>query len=393
MIEPQGHSPLGASGSHRWMACPGSVSLSEGIHEEESEHAITGTAAHAVAAECLTSGEDAWQWIGSYYGDESDPESGIPVDKDMADAVQVYLDAVREAHPDRNQGNFFVERSFHCPSIHDLFYGTTDCAYYDEVAATLHVWDYKHGAGIVVEVKDNPQLKYYAVGALTELDLWLRVDTVVLHIAQPRGFHFDGPVREWSISVNSLAEWLRGELVPAMDRALVSRDTASGEHCRFCPARFRACPQLLADADELEGLLKMPAEELTNEQVARFLDLEDVLKIAGKAARQTAFNRMQAGHAIPGRKLAKAKADRVFKDGAEAAAKEKFGDAAYTAPALKSPAQIEKLPEGAAFIAQWAYKPDNGLTLAKGDDARPAVSRETKSMFEAATKSRKLASA
>lgn len=369
------------------MLCPGSVGLGEGVRDDESDHAHLGTSAHALAADCLNFDHDAWTQVGNPCGE------GLWVDKDMADAVQVYLDAVRKLHPDRNQGNTFIERAFHCPSIHELFYGTTDLAYLDAEKRVLHVWDYKHGAGVVVEVKDNPQLMYYGVGALEELGVGdVNVADVVFHIAQPRGFHFDGPVREWSMRASALYDWAFDVLVPAMDRAMVSRDTASGEHCRFCPVRSRACPQLLADADELETLMaltKGTADELSNEQVARFLDLMESVKIAGSAANKTAFSRMQAGHAIRGRKLVKARANRVWKDGAEDAIKAKFGKDAYSTAELLSPAQLEKLPEGESFCARWAFKPDAGLTVGKGDDARPGVSKDTKSLFQAATKQRK----
>ena len=107
------HSPLGASGASRWMKCPGSVSLSEGIEDAESEFASLGSAAHALAEISLRDDEDAWERVS-----RTDSETGILVDKDMADAVQVYLNAIRSAHPDRNQGNAFIERVFHCPSIH-----------------------------------------------------------------------------------------------------------------------------------------------------------------------------------------------------------------------------------------------------------------------------------
>src|SRR5690606_938184 len=111
--------------------------------------------------------------------------------------------------------NAFIERRFHCPSIHPLFYGTSDFCFLDADARTLHVWDYKHGAGIVVEVEDSPQLKYYACGMLEDLGLWDDIDRVVLHIVQPRGWHSDGPHRIWSISTDDLDAWLADVLVPA----------------------------------------------------------------------------------------------------------------------------------------------------------------------------------
>jgi hypothetical protein len=369
-----------------------------------------GTAAHALAAACFNKKHEPWQYIGAVIDTEdfihdlsgfgSDPDgvkaalavkdAGTTVDKEMADAVQEYLSAVALAHPDRNQGNCWVERKFHCPTLHKLFYGTSDLVYLDKSNRVLHVWDYKHGAGIIIEVKENEQTMYYACGVLEDLQLWAEVDMVVLHIAQPRGFHFDGPIRKWAIRTVDLEAWLDGVLIPAMGIALVSRDTKSGEHCRFCPARSRACPQLLRDMDEMEKLMAevetKGADKLTNAQLARFLDLFDVAKIIHKAAEKTAFARLSAGHDIPNRKLANKRANRVWNAEAEGALVAKFGDDAWVTK-LKSPAMIEQMAEGEAFAARYAYKPvDAGLTVVKGQDTRPAVNKDTKSLFTDQTK-------
>ncbi len=49
------------------------------------------------------------------------------------------------------------------------------------------------------------------------------------------------------------------------------------------------------------------------------------------------------------------------------------GPAAYTKPALISPAEAEKLPGGKDLIREYAYKPDSGLTCAPIEDKRTAV--------------------
>ncbi|KKN52633.1 hypothetical protein LCGC14_0610270 [marine sediment metagenome] len=380
------HSPLGGSGAYRWIPCPGSVTLSHGVEEDESEYAALGTTAHIVGEHCLKKDLDAWEWIGGLIDNYSDTPD-IRVNKEMADAVQVYLNGVRSAHPNRNQSNFFIEKRFHRPDLHKYFYGQSDVAYVDMEARQLDIWDLKYGVGIIVEVARNPQGMYYACGILEELDLWDDIDKVVIHIAQPRGFHFDGPLREWEISVDDLAEWLHDTLLPAMDKALVSCDTQSGEHCRFCPARGRACPQILKDFDELEIMIneideKGSAAKLTNAQVGRFMDLLDVAKIVGAAATKTAFARLSAGKKIPGRKLIKARSNREFKPDTEDAAKAKFGNRAYTEIKLKSPAQIDEMPEGKTFTARYAFKPDKGLTVGKASSTRPAVDTSNKSLFK-----------
>lgn len=407
--KPTGHSPLGASGAYRWLECPGSVGFSRGHSDSESEYAAEGTAAHALAARCLTTGKDAWEYVNGWVHKDAvyDPgdavamevaAEGFRVTTEMANAVQVYLEYIRTTFPDRHQGNFFVERRFHCPTIHKLFYGTTDAAGILDKGIgsgllTLEIVDYKHGAGIVVDADDNPQLMYYAAGMLEDLQLWESVNLIRMTIVQPRGFHFNGPIRTAEISAEELRAWVDHILVPGMDHAMVSRNTKSGEHCQFCPARGKACPQLMQDMDEMEELMDIiedaqkegSARELTNQEVARMLELLERAKIVGKAANATAFNRLQAGQSIPGLKLGMSRTNREFKDGAEAEARKQFGDRAYNPPALKSPAQIDELPLGKDFTKRWAYKPEGKQTVLRADDARPAVDPKTKSMFKPVT--------
>lgn len=375
------HSPFGASGAYRWMVCPGSVQLSKGIKDDESPFAAEGTAAHYLADSCLATGEDAWERVGTFMGGWSKP-----VSKDMADSVQTYLNHVR-SYPDRNQSNWFVERSFHCPDIHPLFYGTADNVFFDEPERHLYVDDYKHGAGIIVEADDNPQGKYYAIGVLTTLSLWDQVDKVTIGIVQPRGYHWSGPIRQWTTTVEELREWSQDVLIPAMETAEVSRETKSGPHCRFCPVRSHSCPALNDDMNELERLMNKAtdeggAKELTSAEVARFLELFDTAKIVAKAASKTAFDRMQAGKEVPGHKLVRTRANRVWKEDAAGVVEAVLGDKAFTEPKLKSPSQIDALPGGKELTERWAFKPEAGLTIGSVKDGRKAQNTDVKSLFK-----------
>ncbi len=417
MVDLTQHSPLGGSGAYRWMPepyggnCPGSVRLSYGIEDEESEYSARGKEAHCVAEWCLTHGTDAWELImrGEGPGEGYTLPNGeeLFVDKPMADGVQVYLNAVRSYHVNFDAalaaGCAWVELEFHCPTIHEYCWGKADAVFLDEARRTLHVWDFKNGV-LDVDVIENLQCMYYGACVLEKLGIWHEVDQVVLHICQPNGFSSDGPVREWAISIEDLDIWVGVVLTPAMDRALTSRDTASGEHCRFCPARARACPQILKDMDELETLVlfltqtndqetimeklkaKDAAAELTDTQVGRMLDLTDIGRIAGKAVGNIAYERSMAGHKIPGRKLVKARSNREWKDGAETDIEKKFGGEAYTEQKLKSPSEIEKLIGGEKMTARYAFKPDKGLTVARADDKRMAVDRDPAKRFKDQTK-------
>ncbi len=382
------------------MTCLFSVFKIDGIEDEESDHAALGTGAHHVNEAALKLNKDAWEYVGQT------TENKQLVDKNMADACQVWLNEIRTAHPDRDQGNSWIEKNFNCPSIHKLFYGTADFVYIDWATATIHIWDYKHGAGVFVEARDNPQPMYYACGALEDLQLWEKIERVVLHIVQPRCFGGDGPHRTWEITTDDLVDWLEHQLIPAMNKAEKAIGLANpaipGAHCRFCPKRLGYCEAVVTEpVNELENILKevekTPPEQMTAEQVGQFLSVFEnpLINIAKVALQKTAFARLQHGAVVPGWKLGPKKAHRAWQDKVtvdgeeitvEALAKLEFGEQAYTKPELLSPAQMEKLAKGKAFAARCAYMPDGGLVIMPMSDSRPEVSRDTKSMFKPVAK-------
>lgn len=375
------HSKLGASGTHRWFNCHGSVALIEslkvgGMAEEASEYASAGTSAHDIAAICLISGSDAADCVGFYDN----------YDEDDATAVQVYLDGCRKVIQSQNsEVQVLVEERFHLPEVHPDFFGTTDCT----IISPMRAWvkDYKHGAGIAVDAKGNSQLRQYAVGALYRTEHWKNDDYLVgLYIYQPRAFHPDGPVRKEWVAIGELKRWLEDEWL-ANARATEAPDATLNPgpwcHKAFCSARTR-CPAMRA-------LLKRVAAT-TPEEIKAMDDWE--LGLAAQEAAVAAgvkrlfdeevFNRLRAGNPVPGWKIVKKKADRVFKQEREVrgendevktvkledAVKEKFGDKAYDEPKLKSVAAVERLEGGKEFVAEWGYKPDTGQTVAPDTDTR-----------------------
>ena len=378
------HSPLGASGAYRWMPCPGSVGMCKQIDKpESSEYALEGTTAHTVASaglEDTSHGKEPWQMIGWH-----DEKTGFTVTSEMSLAVCDFVFGIRLVHPNLDANN--VEHSFHCPEIHEDFFGKAD--FWGIVGRTLHVWDYKHGAGIAVAVKENPQTMYYAAGVLYSKKLWDKIDNIVLHIVQPRCPFYGGTSREWSLSVDELEDWLWDTLVPAMKRTETDDTLCSGSWCRFCPMISYGCPHILYDLAEFEDAMTIEAKEFSNEEVGRFIALGDILKMAVKPAMETAYARLNKAKEIPGRKLVSGSANRVWRDGAEKALKEKFGNQAFSKPKLKSPSQIEKLVGGEEEAAKYAFKPNVGLQVVSSEDSRPAVNKDTKSLFKAQPKPRK----
>ena len=255
------HSAYGGSSASRYMACPGSVALSgQAPPEKPSPYAEEGTFAHAVAAAALESSKrEINQWAGATFDftDHGEAKQRV-VTQDVVNAVNTYLDAVWAEFDLDPDSEIFVEESFTL----DLeaaepgeVHGSTDCLIYSPARKKLIDFDYKHGAGVAVDVEDSAQLKFYAMGAWQNHPEW-DVREVELVIVQPRAFSAGGDgVKRWSLPMSEVIEFPY-ELNEAVakckrvEQAWSLGDSATrfsggdhlwpalapGDHCRWCPA-------------------------------------------------------------------------------------------------------------------------------------------------------------
>lgn len=395
------HSARSASASHRWMACPGSVGLTERLAAQgfdmnrKSSYATEGTGAHEVGARCLRTGCDADRYVGQYVNTEDEP---VLVTNEMCEAVQVYVDHVRSLMAGSlATTRFFIEQLFDLSLFYPGLFGTADCAAYVQSERMLHVIDYKHGVGVPVEVVGNTQLRYYGLGALVHLQsLGLEgplPEQVTLTIVQPRSWHPDGPVRSEVVTSANLIMWAE-DLVDAA-RATEPADAPlhAGTHCRFCPAMPR-CPKLYEDNLAAAQLVfadvptptiaqlhaPTPAAMLSEEQLRRALLASMLLEPWLKELHAYAMELIQSGHPIPGWKLVQKLARRKWgaDDFIVLPQLEKLGlarDELLESPKLRSPAQIEKLlpAKRRDELKPWIVKESSGVTLAPEADPRPAI--------------------
>jgi hypothetical protein len=230
------HSKLGASKAARWLNCPGSVPLCETVPEPPpSKYAELGSAAHALAEQCLIHGGDAFD----YWGEPCPEYPDYIVDTDMVEAVQVYVDHCRSLmEPFPGERSLFkIEHKFWLAEIDIHLFGTADFVAYDPRSQWLHVADYKHGAGVVVDVRNNPQILYYALGAIEAFGEPIK--GVTLHVVQPRAP--GKAVKEWVVPKGGMQRF-RFELIDGLNRVHSGDDTLkAGDWCRFCPAKT-VCP-------------------------------------------------------------------------------------------------------------------------------------------------------
>jgi len=199
-----------------------------------SIYAQEGTAAHELANFCLENGHDAIELIGRKFkgGDEY-----FTVDEGMADAVQVYVDRCREFMKPEEGWVWYIERKFSLDYLNPPLpmFGTADFVAYNEFLGLLVIIDYKHGRGILVQVENNPQPKYYGLGALGTLPENVKIDLVQLEIVQPRCTRGKA-VRTTYISCDELRDWSKELLQAAHDTQKPDAPFVAGSHCLFCKA-------------------------------------------------------------------------------------------------------------------------------------------------------------
>ena len=388
-MNPPAHSKIGASSMKRWQACPGSVKLSEGIESRSSVFAEEGTKAHELAEKWLNEGEHAM--------------AGYPVD--MVEHVSVYIDAVMERWDAGSVNTVLVEQRFHLHELHSDLFGTSDAIVWQPAIERLSVIDLKYGAGVPVEVEDNPQLQYYALGALLANKQWKPREVEVV-IVQPRCPHPDGPVRTQVLQVVDLLDFA-ADLVEAVKRteeasaAYDLEDTPSykaywfelyltlGDHCRFCPAAA-ICPKQRSNAQELAKIAFTPGVSYDAQQLADTLEWLPILEAWIKNTREFAYAEAEKGHDIPRHKLVDKQARAKFRDGVLPKLAAKLGvdpsELVEEAP-LKGIAEVKALAPGKndkerlAFLAEFIVRESSGHTLVHESDKRDAIKVDAKSAF------------
>lgn len=372
-----GHAKLSASGASRWLACPGSVQLSQDAPDSTSEYAAEGTVAHHIAAECLIRPEVS---LNDFLGQTlvSD-DFEIEVTPEMLEAVQVYLDAIAADHTEGDITAVEADLTPALKQLHPQFGGTSDFIRYRPSTKELRVWDYKHGAGVFVQVEGNTQLKYYALGALLTANQ--PAGEVTVTIAQPRCMPDSAElIRSTSFHAVDLIDFAADLVEGAHKTEEPDPELHAGEHCTFCPARFK-CPKLKEHQDLVLAADFDPVivGELEPEKLSEALKLFPILEARIKQIREIAYEEAMKGHPPPGFKLVEKRAIRKWadQDAAEKFARQKAGEEAFTEPKLKSPAQLEKVfkkdPDAKKAMQDLVTKQSSGYTLAPEDDNRPAA--------------------
>jgi hypothetical protein len=361
----RGHAKLSASGAKRWIHCPGSIRMSEGLPDNDSEASREGTAVHELGNMALEARLPADHWLGETVHD-------FVMTQKRCDSCQVYLDTCAEYMD--GDWEYWVERNFSLeklnpplvPILDDFgdvvghepmqMFGTSDFTAINRRLRKAAVVDYKNGF-LYVDVSGNEQLRYYALGALYSFDEFPQVDEIEIIIVQPNSTGED--VKRETFSVIDLIEWS----LDLMDHAKATLEPDAplhaGDWCTFCKASGR-CPEQVRAAGEAAALdfdamidtdpskdIVVPTNLLllTEEQLGFLVAyrLPRLMEFA-KAAEEAAHAMMNRGVEIPHLKLVPKRATESWVDEATVIdnLKDSFGlpdDKVYAKPEPVSPAQ------------------------------------------------------
>lgn len=411
------HATWSASSTARNWQCPGALALSERAPpDKESIHAARGTACHQISEKCLRRTADCIEpetFLGTV---EKTKEHEIEIDEELVNSAKEYVDYVLGQFLANPGNGKTIEQKFSLAAFNPPFDagGTADAVIYDAANRHLEVVDLKNGMG-VVDVQENKQLRTYALGAALA-NPGLAIDKITVTIVQPRAPHKDGRIRSETFDRIELFEWTQ-DLLAAMRRSKAALDAyktltgavseeawaetylAPGSHCKFCKAEG-FCPALKKRAldvaavwfdDRDQPRIGNTPDSLSPEEIAKTLDMLDMLEDWCNAVRRLAHTMAEQGSTIPGYKLVEKIGNRAWatedEDKLVADLKKVAGlsDDEIVTRKVKSVAQIEKVlgAKRKNLIDNMWMRPVRGTNLvseAKSD--RPAAKGKAETYFQ-----------
>ena len=299
MAMPNQHALLSPSSSERWLHCPRSARLCEGMADTASSYASEGTEAHALCEHLLL------QALGR---NTTDPRPQFKqYSNEMQEAAEGYVQYVMEQVSDfRAQGiepAVYVEQRLDLRTFIPDSMGTSDAIVVG--GDTVIVIDFKFGNLPVPAT--SPQLRIYSLGVCELLSCLYDFTRVRTVIYQPRL----GTVDEAEITKDELYAWANDVLSPIAQMAYEGKgEFECGDWCRFCRARNQ-CRTLAEHQLSLAQYdFKLPPL-LTDDEIASILTQVDALVSWASGIKDYALQAALAGTRFPGWKVVEGRANRL----------------------------------------------------------------------------------
>lgn len=360
------HALLSASSSHRWLNCPPSARLSENYADKGSDFAAEGTDAHSLCEFRLSEmlGLDVANPIENltWYNEEMESCS--------ADYVSYISELVVDAKKICNDPVVLIEQRLDYSKYVESGFGTGDCVIVAD--GSLHIVDYKHGRGVLVEAERNPQMMLYALGALELFDGIYDIGTVSMTVYQPRKSN----ISTYTISKQELLNWANEILVPTAELAFNGDgEFHCGEWCVFCKAKSDCRERAEANLQMARYDFALPPL-LTNDEVEEILGKVDDLISWANDIKAYALQSAISGKEWSGYKLVEGRSNRKYTD--ESAVATTVASAGFDPyeKKLLGITEMQKTLGRAKFdelLSAFIYKPQGKPTLVPTSDKRQPI--------------------
>lgn len=309
MATPEKHALLSASSAHRWLNCPGSVSLTKDMPDTVSEYAEEGRLAHALAELKLRKYFLEAMGPRTYNTRYNKITRDAHFQREMDRCTDDYLDYIKDiANSLPGKPFVAVEQQVDFSEFVPEGFGTADCLLI--YGHDLYVNDYKHGKGVPVDAKDNPQMLLYALGAVMAYKDLCDIQTIHMTIIQPRA----GGIKEATVTRDELMDWAVFTLRPKARKAYEGcEEFHSGDWCRFCKARA-VCRENSGAVSAVEDFGGKLPPLLSDAEVGQVLACIDPLIKYAEAVKAYAQDTILKGGEIPGWKLIEGRGSRAWDD-------------------------------------------------------------------------------
>ena len=364
------HAMLSASSAHRWLHCPPSAVAAVLYRNEGTEFTREGTLAHVVAEIEARAAEIDGIPIHELESDKEIPQEMIEHAKDYAAYIQEQITGADHVL-------LLEQRVDFSPWVPHGF-GTCDCILIQ--GTTMDIIDYKYGMGVQVDAQENEQLMLYALGAINDFGIAYDIETVNMHIFQPR----IGNVSTWSASADDLLNWAEKTVKRIADQAAEGKGKyKAGAWCKFCPhaGKCRTLTKTCTEYAETHDL-RVAVPKLAPHEVAEVLKMKPLIELWLKRVSTQALDSLLEGEEIPGFKCVEGKmGNRKWTDELAVAEKlqaEGYDQADFTETKLLSPAAMDKAlgkKKVAELLDSLISRAPGAPTVVPESDKRPTYDR------------------
>lgn len=375
---PTQHALLSASGAHRWLHCTGSPLLEKDFPDSTSVYAQEGTLAHELCELKLMAytGEITKRKLTSMKNKLMKSELWQP---EMDSTSEAYLDYIKDITMSYTvKPVILTEKKVDFSQYVPEGFGTADCLIL--AGDTLHVVDYKHGKGVVVDADHNPQMMLYALGAMSELSLLYRFKFVHMTIVQPRVNN----ISEFTMTADELIEWGEKVVKPKAEAAMSGKgEFEAGDWCRFCRAK-QQCKTRYESNDSLYPELSAQHDPrlITLNELGEYLRRGRDMAAWLEDMKEYALSESLAGADVPGWKAVEGRGSRAFTDTDEAVdtlIKNGIDESVLYERRVLTLAQMEKAVGKKAFgelVGDLVVKNPGKPTLVEESDKRPRITNQ-----------------